>query len=88
MSDFIHCREFLNSGDIAQLISDTQCNFRLMDDTNFASFRRGGGCQYYGGFFTHFPARIAAPHAGHWNLVLDIAGRRASIRSNFSVIRR
>jgi hypothetical protein len=85
--NFIHSREFLNEGDTVVLDCDTQCNFMLTDDTNFSSYKRCGRFQYYGGFFKKFPARIAVPHAGHWNITLDLAGGRANIRYGFRILR-
>lgn len=86
--DFIHAQEHLNDGDVVRLDCDTQCNFRLMTDSNFSSYRRGGRHEYYGGFFTHFPATITAPHSGHWNVVIDLGGGRANIRYNLSYLKR
>ncbi len=85
--DFIHSDDFFEQGDIIVLNCDTQCNFRIMDDVNFSSFRGGGGNTYYGGFFRYFPARIVVPHSGHWNIVIDLGGGRAVIRYGLSVIR-
>lgn len=85
---FIHSREYLDSGDAVVLDCDTQCNFTLMDDSNFNTFRGRGSHRYYGGHFKKFPAQISAPHAGHWNIVIDLGGGSASIRYNLSVRRR
>ena len=87
MSDFIHRREYLEEGDIAVLDCDTQCNFLLLDDLNFSAYRSRRSYRYHGGFFRRFPARIVAPHSGHWNLVLDLGGGRATIRYGMSVIK-
>ncbi|WP_336937091.1 DUF1883 domain-containing protein [Acinetobacter modestus] len=87
MSDFIHAREYLHTGDVVQLECDTQCNFMIMDDSNFARYKRRDSFNYFGGHFTHFPAQIAAPHTGNWNVVIDLGGGRANIRYNLSVIR-
>lgn len=86
--DFIHAQEHLNGGDVVRLDCDTQCNFMLMTDSNFSSYRRGGRHEYYGGFFTHFPATITAPHSGRWNVVIDLGGGRANIRYNLSYLKR
>lgn len=86
--DFIHAQEHLNDGDVVRLDCDTQCNFRLMTDSNFSSYRRGGRHEYYGVFFTHFPATITVPHSGHWNIVIDLGGGRANIRYNLSYLKR
>ena len=87
MSDFIHSREHLNTGDTVQLKCDTQCNFMLMDDTNFSNYRNSRQYKYYGGHFKSFPARITAPHTTNWNIVIDLGGGRAQIRYDLSVLR-
>jgi hypothetical protein len=86
--NFIHTREFLSAGDVAVLECDTQCNFRLTDDLNFAAFERGDAHTYYGGFFTHFPARIPVPSTGYWNVTIDLGGGSANIRYSLSYIKR
>ena len=84
---FIHSREYLKAGDIVVLKCDTQCNFSIMDDSNFASFKSGGSHRYYGGHFKAFPAKISVPNTGNWNIVLDLAGGSASIKYSFTVIK-
>jgi hypothetical protein len=87
MTDFIHSREYLNDGDIVVVDCDTQCNVMLLTDTEFSSYRRGQRFNYYGGHYSRFPARIAAPSSGYWNVVIDIGGARASIRYSIGVIK-
>lgn len=87
MSDFIHARKYLNTGDTVQLDCDTQCNFMLLDDANFNNYKNRKKFTYYGGHFTHFPAHITAPHTTTWNVVIDLGGGRANIKYNLSVIR-
>jgi Domain of unknown function (DUF1883) len=83
---FIHAREWLNDDQCVRVMSDTQCNVQLMDDPNFAAFQRGGAYRYQGGFFQKFPAVLVPPHAGHWNVTLDLAGGSAHIRYSINVI--
>lgn len=85
--DFIHSREYLNTGDVVQLDCDTQCNFMLTDDSNFSNYKHGGGFNYHGGSFEFLPARISVPHSGYWNITIDLGSGGANIRYNLSVIR-
>lgn len=87
MTDFIHAREFLHAGDIVLVNCTHQCNVLLMDDSNFNSYRRGSSFEYFGGLFKRFPARIAVPRNGNWNVALDIGGGRATIRYSIGYIR-
>ena len=54
---FLHTREHLSEGDVAVVHCDHQCNVLLMNDAEFAAYRRGGRHKYYGGLFS-----LAGPH--------------------------
>jgi len=87
MSDFITSRDYYNAGDIVVLNCDTQCNFMLLDDSNFSNYKNSRGYNLFGGFFKMFPAKIQVPHAGHWNVVIDLGGGGANIKYSLSVIK-
>ncbi len=80
----IHSREYLSSGDLVVVNCTHQSNVLVMDDTNFRAYQRGGHASYYGGFFTHFPARVRVPHAANWNVVLEAPD---NARYGMSVVR-
>lgn len=83
---FLHKRLHLNQGDVVVVNCSHQCNVMLLTDVNFNNYRRGARFEYRGGFFKMLPAKIAAPHGGEWNIVLDLGGRSASVRHSISVI--
>jgi len=87
MSQFLHTREYLDSGNVAVLDCDTQCNFMLLTDSDFSSYKRGGRFQYYGGHFKMFPAKISVPHSDHWNVVIDLGGGTAKIRHSLRFLK-
>lgn len=86
MSDFIHAREHLDAGATVRVDCDHQCNVLVMDDANFAAYRRGGQYRYHGGFFERLPALVGVPHSGFWNTVIDLAGGRANIGYNIQYV--
>ena len=88
MSDHLHKRLHLNDGDVIEVDSDTQANVILTTDSDYANYKAGRSYHYYGGFFTHFPARLAPPHSGDWNVVLDLGGGQATVRHSMRVISR
>jgi hypothetical protein len=47
MSQFLHTREYLDSGNVAVLDCDTQCNFMLLTDSNFNNYKRGGRSDHW-----------------------------------------
>ena len=84
---FIHSREYLNTGDIVELSCDTQCNFIITTDSEFSSYKRGNTYKYYGGHFKYFPACITAPHSGYWNITIDLGGADSNIRYGIRIIK-
>lgn len=86
MPEHIHSRVYLEDGDVVSVDCDTQANVMLTTDTNYSCYTRGDSYNYYGGFFTHFPARIAPPHSGYWNVAIDLGGGSANIRYSINVI--
>lgn len=86
--NFIHAREYLHGGDIVIVQCSHQCNVRVMDDSNFHSFRSGGQHRYYGGFYRQLPARIAVPQSGDWNVTIDLGSGQADIRYSINYLKR
>ncbi len=72
--NFIHSRKQLENGDVIELKCESACNFMLADDHNFSLYKKCKIFEYFGGHFTEFPARITAPHAGDWNIIIDAPG--------------
>lgn len=83
---FLHKRLQLHQGDIVVVDCSHQCNIMILTDSNFNNYKRGGRFEYHGGFYERLPARIAAPHTGAWNVVLDLGGGSAHIKHSISVI--
>ncbi|MCX7005047.1 MAG: DUF1883 domain-containing protein [bacterium] len=83
----LHKREYLNAGDAFRLTSDTQCNFILLDDSNYSTYKSGTGFKCHGGKFVKFPAMLVAPSSGYWNAVVDLGGGSANIRYSLDVIK-
>jgi hypothetical protein len=84
---FVHWREYLNSGDVVVVDCSHRCNVRLMSDSDFASYRSGGAHRYHGGHYDRLPARISAPSSGYWNVTLDLGGGSASIRHSMNILK-
>jgi hypothetical protein len=82
---FLQSKEYLNAGDVVIVNSSHQCNIMLLDDSNFRIYQAGGRFTCYGGFYKMLPARIAVPSTGHWNIVLDLGGRNATIKYSIRV---
>jgi hypothetical protein len=83
---FIHQRRHLNKGDIVQLDCDTQCNFMLLRDADYAAYQQVRRFGYCGGTFKDFPAQIAVPESGDWNIIIDLAGAKEEIQYNITIV--
>jgi hypothetical protein len=75
------------AGQIVQVtLHGNAANVRLMDSSNFQSYRNGRQHRYYGGHFTRSPARITIPSNGHWHITVDLGGYNGQVRSSISVL--
>ena len=84
--NYLHYTLNLNSNDTVVVRLDKQANVKLLNDSNFTNYKRGGRCTYYGGLAKSSPAHVTAPHAGRWHLVIDIGGYTGTIRASVSVV--
>ena len=67
-------------------LSGSAANVRLLDNSNFQSYRSGRKHRYYGGLIRRSPARLVVPHGGHWHVTVDLQGLRGQARSSIRVI--
>lgn len=84
---FLHAESHLDAGDLAVIELDSQANVMLMDDNNFSAYRSGRSFRYIGGLAKRSPIRLAAPHGGHWNVVVDLGGYAGSVHAGVSFLR-
>lgn len=55
-------------------LTGNAANVRLMDSSNFQSFKNGGPARGLGGHYTASPVVLRIPSSGHWILVVDYGG--------------
>lgn len=76
----------VEKGSTVAVTLSTGANVRLMDSSNFNSYRNGRQHRYYGGLAKQTPFRIVVPATSHWYVTVDLMGLRAtSVRSGISV---
>jgi len=80
--NFLHSELNLSSGDIVVVDLDKQANVRLLDNANFSKYKRGESHSYFGGHATKSPIRIVVPHAGIWNVVVDLGGYSGTVKAS------
>lgn len=61
-------------------------NVRLMDDSNFNSYRNGRQHRNLGGLMQRSPARLQIPHSGQWHVAVDFQGLRGQANVSVNVI--
>ena len=67
-------------------LSGNAANVRLLDSSNFNSYRDGRQHRYYGGLARSSPVRLQIPSTGHWHAVVDMQGLSGSTRASFRLI--
>jgi hypothetical protein len=61
-------------------------NVRLMDGSNFSSYRSGRQHRYVGGLARSSPVRLQVPHSGTWHVAIDMQGLSGQVRSGVQVV--
>lgn len=77
----------LSSGQIVEVtLSGSAANVRLMDSSNFSSFKAGRQHRYIGGLVKQSPYRMQVPSSGRWHVTVDMNGLRGTVRSSARVL--
>ena len=78
---------YKQSGDVVEVVlQGSAANVRLMDGSNFNSYKSGRNHRYVGGLAKSSPVRLAVPSSGHWHVAVDMQGLRGQVRSSMRVI--
>ncbi len=78
---------FQERGTVVEVtLSGSAANVRLMDGSNYASYRSGRTHRYHGGLMRRSPARIVIPSSGHWHVTVDLQGLVGKTSSSIKVI--
>jgi len=76
----------LSGGEVVVVtLSGSAANVRLMNSSDFSSYRSGRRHSYFGGLAERSPVRLGVPHAGHWHVTIDMQGLRGTVRSSVRV---
>ena len=67
---------------VVQVQLDREANVLLLDDTNFAAFRRGGGRSYFGGYYKQTPVRLVPPRETRWHVVVHLSGYAGGVNAS------
>ena len=84
---FIHTDlGYRQRGEIVEVTLTSGANVRLMDSSNFSSYKNGRNHRYYGGLAKRSPVRLPIPNNGHWHVAVDMQGLRGSTRASVRVL--
>lgn len=72
----------LSAGEIVEVTLSAAANVRLMDSSNYHSYKSGRQHKYYGGLVKRSPYRLGIPRSGHWYVTVDLQGLSGSVRSS------
>ncbi len=75
------------SGEIVEItLQGNAANVRLMDSSNYQSYKNGRNHRYTGGLVKRSPIRLQIPNSGHWYVTVDMQGLRGTVRSSIRTI--
>ena len=75
------------SGEIVEItLSGSAANVRLMNSSNFQSYKTGRKHRYIGGLAKQSPVRLSIPNSGHWHVAVDMAGLRGKVKSSAKIM--
>lgn len=74
------------AGQIVEVSLTKGANVRLMDTSNFNSYRNNRSHRYIGGLIKRSPYRMQIPRTGHWHVTVDVAGLRDGTRSSIRIL--
>ncbi|WP_104126288.1 DUF1883 domain-containing protein [Cryobacterium sp. Y57] len=76
----------LDKGATVVVTLTTAANVRLLDSSNFTSYKNGRAHKHFGGLVKTSPFRLTVPRSGSWYLTVDLMGLRATnVRSSVAV---
>lgn len=85
--NFLHYSMQLASDDVVEVTLDKQANVRLLDESNFARYKRRERHTYHGGLAKESPVHLRPPHSGHWHVVVDLGGYAGTVHASVRVIK-
>lgn len=82
-----HDLGYRQRGEIVEVtLSGNAANVRLMDSSNFQSYKNGRDHRCIGGLAQRSPVHLQIPHSGHWYVAVDLIGLSGTVRSSARVL--
>jgi hypothetical protein len=77
---------FVKQGAVVLVTLDAQANVKLLDESNFRSYKRHERHEYFGGLAKKSPARITVPRSGNWYVTVDLGGYAGRVNASVRVV--
>ena len=74
------------AGEIVEITLTSGANVRLMDSSNFSSYKNGRSHRYIGGLAQKSPVRLEIPRSGRWHVAIDMQGLRGTTRASVRML--
>ena len=86
--NFTHYRlGHVDRGSVVEVtLKGSAANVRLMDNSNFNSYKAGRQHRCIGGLAKRSPVRLQVPRSGNWHVAVDMQSLRGMVRSSIRVI--
>ncbi|MGK3962061.1 DUF1883 domain-containing protein [Sorangium sp. So ce118] len=84
--DFIKYELRAGPNDIIEVKLDSAANVRLLDYSNFQSYRMGRAYRCVGYYVKKSPFHLRPSRSGHWYVVIDLGGYAGTIRAVVRVL--
>lgn len=76
----------VEKGSIIEVILGYAANVRIMDSSNYSSFKAGRRHQFIGGYVKRSPYKVAVPRTTHWYVVVDLGGYAGKVSTSVRVL--
>lgn len=76
----------LDKGQIVEVQLTAAANVRLMDSSNYNSYKNGRRHRFYGGYVKRSPYKIVVPNSAHWYVTIDLGGYSGSVGHSVRVL--
>lgn len=86
--NYLHYEFEVRPDEVIQIKLDKQANVLLLDTENYRKYTKGQEFRYYGGLAKKSPLKMKAPYSGYWHVVIDLGGRKGTVRASVRTFKR
>lgn len=84
----VHDLGLLEGGEIVEVtLSGNSANVKLMNSSNFSSYKSNKAHTYYGGHVTRSPYNVTVPNSGRWYVTIDLGGFTGTVNSSVKIFK-